>query len=223
MRRSQFLVHLSAEGFTMPVFRRVFLATVMCFASISGHGQTWGNAAPMSVRISAAGHPGSALAAKWVKQGPRDGIIEVELESALAAVQADVPSAPMELEVTVAPRSSRTVVRQRSVSYLNVSDDGPHMAVPGSDQRGPWRTLALVSGDRFGVHPIAEQIITIRPRQFAAALGNDARWAELVKTCTSAKSGPCYTVTDVEFEVTTTNRLGRKSRAIIRVAFPNGC
>ena len=207
----------------MTIFQRVSLATVFCLASISAHGQTTANDAAISVRISAAGHPGTALAAEWVKQGKRDGIIEVELESALAAVHAEQPSAPMELEVTVAPRSARTVVRQRSVSYLNVSDDGPHTAVPGTDQRGPWRALALVSRDRFGVQPISEQIITMRPRQFAAALGNDARWAELVKTCTSATSGSCYTVTDVEFEVTTTNRDGRNSRKIIRVAFPNGC
>ena len=207
----------------MTVFQRVLLATVLCFASIRAQGEMGGSDAALSVRISAAGHPGSALAAEWVKQGQLDGIIDVALESALAAVHAEQPSAPMELEVTVAPRSSRTVVRQRSVSYLNVSDDGPHTAVPGSDQRGPWRALALVSRDRFGVQPIAEQIITMRPRQFAAALGNDARWAELVETCPSATSGSCYIVTDLEFEVTTTNRAGRTARKIIRVAFPNGC
>lgn len=207
----------------MTVFQRVLLATVICLASISAHGQRLGNDGAISVRISAAGHPGSALAAAWLKQGQRDGLIDVGLESALAAVQAERPSAPMELEVTVRPRSARTVVRQRSVSYLNVSDDGPHRAVPGSDQRGPWHTLTLLSRDRFAVHPIAGQVITMRPRQLAAAFGNDARWAELVRRCTPADSGPCYTVTDLEFEVTTTNHDGRNTRKIIRVAFPNGC
>lgn len=175
------------------------------------------------VRLMVAGHPDKALQTVWKQHAQQDGLIEISFDSDFHGLMSSEPAKPWILEA--APSQYRSVtVRQRSVSYLNVGDEGPHVSVPGSEQRGRWTVLPAQSRGRFRVLPTVEKPIKMRYQQFEHALQDkDERWSNLVKQCRSANDGPCYVITDPEFEVTVVTQSGKTMRKVIRVTQPNGC
>jgi hypothetical protein len=200
---------------------------LMAFLLALASSAVWGRApavAPLqSVRLGVAGHPGFAAAVVWGKQDQHDGLIDIGLESELYAITADDPTAPLVLYVRAASAAPRVSVRQRSVTYLNLSEEGPHIAVPGTERRSAWTTLRATSNGGFRVLDTVRQAVRMSPKQLAAVLGNQPTWLRLAQACRGADDGACYTVTDPEFEITVTADDGRVTRAIVRVATPNGC
>ena len=93
---------------------------------------------------AAAGPPELIVAAVWAGQ---DGTIALGLDSELYAITADQPATPLLLRLQPAQPGARIKVRQRSVTYLNLSEDGPHIAVPGTEGRSAWTTLTAASAD----------------------------------------------------------------------------
>lgn len=176
-----------------------------------------------SVSLAAAGRPESALAAVWAGPDARAGTIELGLESVLYAIVADRPATALILQVRAAQPGSRVSVRQRSVTYLNIDRDGPHIAVPGTEARGAWTTLAAASADSFLLHDTVKQTLRMDRRHLAAVLADQPTWLALAQACRSQDEDACYSVTDPEFEITVTTADGRSTRAIVRVEYPNGC
>lgn len=176
------------------------------------------------VQLVVAGHPEHALPAVWQHRAQQDALIDIGFDSEFHGLMSTEPVKPWILEAVPALSYRSVAVRQRSVSYLNVGAEGPHVSVPGSEQRGKWTALTAMSRGRFSVRPTAEQPIKMRHEQFAHALHDkDERWSELVKQCRTANDGPCYVITDPEFEVTVVTQSGKTIRKIIRVTQPNGC
>ena len=177
----------------------------------------------VSVRLSAAGHPGIAADVAWERERGHDGMIDVGIDSALFETGAGNPEVALLLQVRAAEPGARIAVRQRSVSYLNISGEGPHVAVPGTEARGPWSALAAGPPGAFRVHNTVGQPVRVDHRQLAAALAGQPAWLALAQGCQGPDDGACYTVTDPEFEITVTGADGRSARAIVRVFFHNGC
>jgi hypothetical protein len=190
------------------------LALVLAFAGSAAA------AGPPSVSLTAAGHPEFVIAAVW--RG-HVGTIELGLDSELYAITADQPATPLLLRVQPAQPGARITVRQRSVTYLNLSEDGPHIAVPGTEGRSTWTTLTAASADSFQVQDTAPQTVRMDRRHLTTVLADQPTWLKLAKSCRSQDDGACYTVTDPEFEITVTTADGRSTRAIVRVEYPNGC
>jgi hypothetical protein len=180
-------------------------------------------AGPPAVSLTAAGHPEFVIAAAWAGQDRQHGRIELGLDSELYAITADQPATPLLLRVQTAQPGARIEVRQRSVTYLNLSEDGPHIAVPGTEGRSAWTTLAAASADSFQVRDTAPQTVRMDRRHLAAVLAGQPAWLALAKACPGQDEGACYTVTDPEFEITVTTADGRSTRSIVRVEYPNGC
>ena len=177
-------------------------------------------AAPPSVSLTAAGHPESTIAAVWAGQG---GTIELGLDSDLYAIVADRPATPLLLRVQAAQPGARVSVRQRSVTYLNLSEEGPHIAVPGTEARSAWTPLTAASADSFQLRDTARQTVRMDRRHLAAVLAGQPTWLKLAQACRGQDDGACYTVTDPEFEITVTTADGHSTRSIVRVEYPNGC
>jgi hypothetical protein len=190
------------------------MALVLAFAGSAAA------AGPPAVSLTAAGHPELVIAAAWRGQ---DGTIELGLDSELYAITADQPATPLLLRVQAAQPGARVSVRQRSVTYLNLSEDGPHIAVSGTEGRSAWTTLTAASADSFQVQDTAPQTVRMDQRHLAAVLAGQPIWLALAKACRSQDDGACYTVTDPEFEITVTTADGRSTRFIVRVEYPNGC
>jgi len=193
------------------------IALVLVFAG------TAAAAGPPSVSMTAAGHPEFVIAAVWGGPNAQKGTIELSLDSELYALTADKPATPLLLRVQAVQPGARVSVRQRSVTYLNLSEDGPHIAVPGTEGRGAWTTLTAASLDSFQVRDTAPQTVRMDHRHLAAVLADQPTWLKLARACRGQDEGACYTVTDPEFEITVTTADGRSMRSIVRVEYPNGC
>ena len=215
-------VHFKNDRHTS-LTRTVMLSVFISMTCISVYCQAAGKAPLTSVRFFPAGHPSSAVAVQWTKHADHDGLLDVPLEAEFSEITSGLASYPLILAVESASPSTQISVRQRSVSYLNIGEEGPHVSVPGSEQRGQWKPLPAASPGSFRVRATEEQVIPMRYRQYAKSLGNDQRWTPLMRKCRAANEGACYIVTDQEFEVVAVTRQGVRTRKIIRVTNPNGC
>ena len=177
----------------------------------------------LSVSLAAAGHPESVLTAVWDGQERQKATIELGLESDLYALVAGESAPPLLLRVQPAQPGARVSVRQRSVTYLNLSEEGPHIAVPGTEGRSAWSTLTTASADSFQVRDTDPQTVRMDRRHLAAVLAGQPTWLKLAQACRGQDDGACYTVTDPEFEITVITADGRSTHAIVRVEYPNGC
>jgi len=193
------------------------------FATVSAGAQVASQGDIASVRLSAAGHADSTIDAKWEKRGEQDGLIDIEFGSDFADLTMGVDAPPLILLVRPAQRGSKITVRQRSVSYLNVGDEGPHRDVAGTEQRSAWTTLTAVGPGSFRVEKTVQQKVRMRHSLFEKAFATEPAWLKLAKTCKGPDDGACYTVTDPEFELTITTVSGKKTRKVVRVTTPNGC
>jgi hypothetical protein len=193
------------------------------FAAVSAEAQVASQGGIASVRLSAVGHANSSIDAKWEKRGEQDGLIDIEFGSDFADLTMRVDGPPMILAVLPSPRDAKITVRQRSVSYLNVGDEGPHMAVAGTEQRSSWTKLTAVAPGRFRVKKTVQQKVRLQHSLFEKAFATEPAWLKLAKACNGPDDGACYTVTDPEFEITVIAANGRKTRKIVRVTTPNGC
>lgn len=176
-----------------------------------------------SVRLTIAGHPSFAENVVWNKQAQQDGEIEIGLESELYMITANDPAAVLLLDVEAARPGARISVRQRSVTFLNLSEEGPHIAVPGTEARSGWTVLEAAAASRFRVVETVEQTVRLDPRHLARVLGDEPTWLKLAQACRGPNDGACYTVTDPEFEITVTAADGGTTRSIVRVFNPTGC
>ncbi|KQQ91814.1 hypothetical protein [Massilia sp. Leaf139] len=190
-------------------------------SALAGRGVQAGDGMP-SVSLHPVGHPQLAAAVVWNRGEDHDGLIRLDRESGLFEAAATDGSSPLLLHVRAQP-GARVAVRQRSVTYLNVGDEGPHVDVPGTEQRGAWSPLDAAAHGVFRVREPVTQPLAMRRAHIAKALADDARWRDLAAACPGPDAGACYTVTDPEFEITFTAPTGTVRRAIVRVFFPNGC
>ena len=128
------------------------------------------------------------------------------------------------LHVTPKQKNVQIRVRQRSVTYLNVSGEGPHIAIGEADVASSWVELRP---QEAGVFPVLNQVpqkLNMTRSQIIAAIKEpDPKWVEFAKTCDSADDGACYTVTDTEFEISIMKGNSPTSKGIVRVLYPNGC
>lgn len=152
-----------------------------------------------------------------------DGVLDIGLDSALFPFMAVARPPVLILAVEAGPPTARVAVRQRSVSYLEVSDEGPHMSVPGSEQRSAWRTLTAFAPGRYRVQKTVEQKVKMGHKLLAKVFADDPHWRQLATACKGPNEGACGTISDIEFDVTVTDDNGGVTRKIIRVTFPNGC
>lgn len=165
-----------------------------------------------SVRLSVAGHDDAAVDVVWEKHDVHDGVLDIGLDSALFPFMAVARPPALILAVRAAPRAARVVVRQRSVSYLEVSDEGPHMSVPGSEQRSAWRALTAFAPGRYRVEKTIEQKVKMGHELFARVFADDPHWRQLALACKGPNEGACGTNTDIEFDVKVTDVHGRVTR-----------
>ena len=203
--------------------RRILLGSLFSIVTVLAHGRPSIDGQLPSVRLITKGEPVVASNVVWTKEGGHDGVIDIGLGSEFVDVPEPGSATRLLVEVKPPLHSALSSVRQRSVSYLNVSDEGPHMAVDGSERRSAWAGLKPMPGGRFVLQPTRKLHITMNHQKFASAFRDDPRWAALLAACKSSDTGACYTVTDVELEVTSTDRHRRTAKKIIRIAFPNGC
>ena len=207
----------------MLMVHRILLGSLFSIVGVSAGGRPAVAAPFPSVQLLAEGKPGIAANVAWAKAKGQDGTIDIGLGSEFDDVPEPGATTPLVLQVKPRSQAAATIVRQRSVSYLNVGDEGPHLAVEGSERRGAWAPLKPLPGGRFALQPTTKQHITMDHKKFARAFRDDPRWAARLATCTSSDTEACYTVTDVELEITSTDRQRRTAKKIIRISFPNGC
>lgn len=203
----------------------VRLCITMCFvfSAASAEAHVAGQGGIASVRLSAVGHANTTIDVKWEKNGQQDGLIDIAFDSTLAELTMSRHVPPLILAVRPLQRPSIITVRQRSVSYLNVGDEGPHLAVAVTERRGSWTTLEAVAPGRFRVKKTVQQKVPMRHSLFEKAFATEPAWLKLAKACKGPDDGACYTVTDPEFEITVTTVNGQITRKIVRVTHPNGC
>ncbi|OGB26647.1 MAG: hypothetical protein A3I66_03645 [Burkholderiales bacterium RIFCSPLOWO2_02_FULL_57_36] len=128
------------------------------------------------------------------------------------------------LHVTPKQKDAQIRVRQRSVTYLNVSGEGPHIAVRGTDVASSWVELRPTNSTAFLVVDQVPQKLNMTGSQIVSAVKDTAPdWVEIAKTCVSDDDGACYTVTDTEFEISVKTGNIAVSKGIVRVLYPNGC
>jgi len=208
--------------------RRAFLRLPLGVAMLlalpgSAFAQPSAGAALRTVRLTVAGHPSLAENVIWQKQPQQDGAIVIGLESDLYAIIAGDPKAVLLLDVEATQPGARVSVRQRSVSFLNLSEEGPHIDVPGADVRSGWTVLGAAAAGRFRVLETVDQPVKLDRRHLARVLASEPSWLKLAQACRGPNEGACYTVTDPEFEITVTAADGRTTRSIVRVFKPTGC
>lgn len=177
--------------------------------------------------------PGAALPFSFKADAGADATLEIPLDERGAAFTEN----PGPYLLRLQPKGDvQLQVRQRSVIYLNLSDEGPHIALPALERRGPWQAAHPRTPQQFDVGGLkapqlaftrAQLLAAVRRSEVGSAAGNDpetqARWIALARQCRHADDGPCYTVVDSEFEVTI-RRQGRVlARGILRLRQPNGC
>lgn len=189
----------------------------------AARAQAPAQAALRAVRLTIAGHPSFAENVVWQKQGQQEGAIVIGLESDLYAIIADDPKAALLLDVEAAQPGARIGVRQRSVSYLNLDEEGPHIDVPGTEARSGWTVLEAAAAGRFRVLKTVDQPVRLDRKHLAKVLAGVPGWLKLAQACRGPNDGACYTVTDPEFEITVTAADGRTTRRIVRVFNPTGC
>lgn len=176
-----------------------------------------------TVRLTLAGHPSFAENVVWDKQAEHDGAIAIGLDSELYAITAGDPDAAQLLDVEAVRPGARVGVRQRSVTYLNIGEEGPHIDVPGTEARSGWTALAAASAGRFRILETADQAVRLDRKHLAKVLAHEPRWLQLAQACSGPNEGACYTVTDPEFEITVTAPDGRTTRTVVRMFTPSGC
>lgn len=207
----------------MTSYIRLCIAMWFVFSAVSAHAQAVDQGDIASIRLSAAGHADKTIDVKWEKQAAQDGVIDIEFGSDFADLTMGLDAQPMILAVQPLQRASKITVRQRSVSYLNVGDEGPHLAVAGTEQRSAWITLEAIAPGLFRVEKTVQQKVRLRHSLFEKVLATEPAWLKLAKACKAPDEGACYTVTDPEFDITVVARNGQKTRKIVRVTTPNGC
>lgn len=207
----------------MTSYIRLCIAIWFVFSAVSANAQAVDQGDIASVRLSAAHHADKTIDVKWEKQGTQDGVIDIEFGSEFADLTMGLDAPPMILAVQPLQPTSKITVRQRSVSYLNVGDEGPHLAVAGTEQRSAWITLEAIAPGLFRVEKTVQQKVRLRHSLFEKVLATEPTWLKLAKACKAPDEGACYTVTDPEFDITVTASDGRKTRKIVRVTTPNGC
>lgn len=199
----------------------LFVPLVLILASPLGHAQD--AAGLTAVRLIDANKPGVTSDVVWTRSGVHDGLIDVPLESNMSHLVHGSQGEALLLYVETAQPGSRVTVRQRSVTYLNVGEEGPHVVVPGTEGRGKWAPLQAGPDGKFQVRTPRQQRVVFNHRHFAKVLKDDPRWLKLAKQCKGPDQDGCYTVTDPEFEITVTGSDGAITRRIVRVTYPNGC
>lgn len=180
-----------------------------------------------SIDLVTAGTPMANMPFEWSAQ-TGDGIagsLDVGLGSKFSdhfSISDQQPT--FTLHVTPKHKDVQIRVRQRSVTYLNVSNEGPHIAIRDTDVASNWIELRPKSSTVFPVRDQMPQKLTMTRNQIVSAVkATNAGWEEVAKTCTSADEGACYTVTDTEFEIMVVKGNAPISRGVVRVLYPNGC
>jgi hypothetical protein len=128
--------------------------------------------------------------------------------------------------LNIVPNISDTklLVRQRSVTYLNIGDEGPHISIDGSNKATRWMSLNSKNANQFDVLNQAPTKLNLtRSRIISLVNKSDMNWYKLAKTCKSENDGACYVATDTEFEISVIKGKSVVSKGIVRIIYPNGC
>lgn len=132
------------------------------------------------------------------------------------------------LRLQVAVADAQVAVRERTVIYMNVGDDGPHAPIVPSERRSAWRPVARGGPQLFQVGGLSEPVLKLNASELLAAVkrsevGQDPRWLAVARSCSAPDQGACYTTTDAEYEVSVTRQGRLLSRGVLRLRRPNGC
>lgn len=179
------------------------------------------------VELVTAGTPPVTMPFEWsaeLKDG-MSGYLDVGLgtEFSDSFTISDAPPKLL-LHVIAKQTNAQIRVRQRSVTYLNVSGDGPHIAVSGTDVASSWVELRAQGSTAFPVIDQVPQKLNMTRSQIVSAVKEpDPKWVAFAESCASADTGACYTVTDTEFEISIKKGNAPASKGVVRVLYPNGC
>lgn len=206
----------------MTICARLYISLLFAYSSTVAQAQVLHPENIAAVRLSALGHEEIVEDVIWEKNGAHDGAIDIGIASKFIELAGTTPP-KLILHIKPALPGTKVTVRQRSVTFLEVGAEGPHMVVAGSEQRSAWTPLNALAPGRFMVRKTVKQKIRLRPRLFIKAFADEPAWLALANACKSPDDGACYTITDPEFEVTVTAANGHVTRKIVRVFTPDGC
>lgn len=183
------------------------------------------------IELALASRPESTLPFTFsptAKSPGEAGTLNLMLGADAAAAFVESPDALYVLHVHPRNASHEISVRERAVIYINLSDDGPHWPVYATERRGPWRDAGQSGSHQFKVGGLPEPLLRLDRRRLLDAVsrsdfGKDARWLEVARRCVGPGEGPCYTVTDSEYEISVAQHGRVLARGIVRVRQPDGC
>lgn len=207
----------------MTRFAKLCLTLLLALSLPHAHAQAGSVGGIATVRLTALGDDAAAVDIVWEKSDMHDGVLDIGLDSGLLTLTTDDQPPALILAVEPALTTARVSVRQRSVSYLEVGDEGPHVSVQGSEQRSAWRTVTAYAPGRYRVQKLVGQKVKMGHTLLATVFADEPHWLQLALACKGPNEGACSTITDPEFEVTVTDADGSVTRKIVRVTFPNGC
>lgn len=194
---------------------------------------TLAQAAPLGAylaraELAPAARPALSRPFSFNAQPGEDGTLEVSIDDDALGAFADAPLQRYLLRIQPKDGGHRIDVRQRTLIYMNIGDEGPHVAIPGTEQRGAWQAGRRLAERTLEVGGLAQPTLALTRTRLLAAVkatdvGRDARWLALARQCRTPDDGACYTVTDQEYEVTVSKAGRIVARGILRLRQPNGC